>query len=160
MSLRERHLWIAIVTTVGVWGLYVWQMIERIRVGDLATPGFAGEMGGLFLFGLLLIGIAEGALTLVARLLPHADAHEGAAERKAALQASHVSLMALIAMITVVAASLFIAGWIDQPVLSSLLKVMTPANLLVLIANGLMGCVVVSELIRFAMTLALLRARR
>ena len=51
-------------------------------------------------------------------------------------------------------------GTIDQPVLSSLLKVMTPANLLVLIANGLMGCVVVSELIRFAMTLALLRARR
>ncbi|VXB94894.1 hypothetical protein [Brevundimonas sp. G8] len=160
MTLRQQHLWIAIVTTLGVWGLYVWQLLERVWVGDLKTTGFAGEMGGLFLFGLLLIGIAEGALTLIARLLPHADTRDGAAERKASLQASHVSLMALIGMVTVVAAVLFIIGWIGQSATARLLAATTPANLLVLIANGLMGCVVVSELIRFAMTLALLRARR
>jgi len=160
MTLRQQHLWIAIVTTLGVWGLYGWQLIERIRVGDLTRPGFAGEMGALFVVGLVLIAVAEGVLGLIARLLPHADTREGAAERKASLQASHVSLMALIAMITLVAAVLFLTGWIGQPVLSRLLAATTPANLLVLIANLLMGCIVVSELIRFAMTLALLRARR
>lgn len=97
---------------------------------------------------------------MIARLLPHPDTREGAAERKATLQASHISLMALIGMITLTAAVLFVMGWIDQPVLSRLLAAVTPANLLVLIANGLMGCIVVSELIRFSMTLALLRARR
>ena len=68
--------------------------------------------------------------------------------------------MALIAMITLVAAVLFLTGWIGQPVMARLLAAAAPANLLVLIANLLMGCIVVSELIRFAMTLALLRARR
>lgn len=160
MTLRQQHLWIAIVTTLGVWGLYGWRLIEHIRLGDLARSGFAGKMGGLFLLGLVLIVVAEGVLTLIARLLPHPDTREGAAERKATLQASHISLMALIGLITLMAAVLFVMGWIDQPVLSRLLAVVTPANLLVLIANGLMACIVVSELIRFSMTLALLRARR
>ncbi|GLK49011.1 hypothetical protein GCM10017620_19840 [Brevundimonas intermedia] len=160
MSLRERHLWIAIVTTVAVWGLYGWQMALQIGAGGLNREEFAGEMGGLFLLGLLLIAVAEGVLTLIARLLPRGETREGAAERKASLQASHVSLMALIGLITVLSAVLFCAGWIGSAAVGPLLRVATPANLLVLIANGLMGCIVVSELIRFAMTLALLRARR
>ena len=160
MSLRERHLWIAIVVTAGVWGLYGWRLVSHVAAGDLKGQGFAADMGGLFVLGLVLIAVGEGVLTLIARLAPRAREREGAAERRAALTASHVSLMALIALLSAVAAALFVLGLIGDPVLRPLLRWTTPANLLVLIANALLACTVLSELARYALTLAYLRTRR
>lgn len=159
MTLRQRHLWIAILVTVAVWGLYGWVLISAVIDGGLNRDGFAGEMGGLFVLGLLLIGVAEGVLNLIARLLPRRDEREGAAEKRAVLEASHLSLMALISLVTALAAALFCAGLFGGSLLAALLRVATPANLLVLLANALMGCVVLSELARFAATLFLLPRR-
>jgi len=159
MTLRQQHLWIGIVATAGVWGLYAWVLGSEVAGGGLSDPGFARQMGGLFLLGLLMVGIVEGVLGVIVRLLSRGPQREGAAERRAALEASHLSLMALIALVTAASASLFLVGLIGQPALGPILRAATPANLLVLIANGLMGCVVLSELARFGLTLALMRRR-
>lgn len=159
MTLRQRHLWIAIVVTVVVWSLYGWALVSAVTDGGLRREAFAGEMGGLFVLGLVLIAAAEGVLNGIARLLPRRDQREGAVERRAALEGSHLSLMALISLITGLAALLFCAGLFGQSGLEALLRVATPANLLVLLANVLMGCVVLSELVRFAGTLFLLPRR-
>lgn len=159
MTLRQRHLWIAILVTVAVWGVYGWALVSAVIDGGLRRESFAGEMGGLFVLGLLLIGVAEAVLNLIARLLPRRDDREGAAERRAALEGSHLSLMALITLVTGLAAVLFCAGLFGRSGLEALLRVATPANLLVLLANLLMSCVVLSELVRFAGTLFLLPRR-
>ncbi|WP_395945197.1 hypothetical protein [Brevundimonas sp.] len=159
MTLRQRHLWIAILVTVAVWGLYAWVLVSAVIDGGLNREGFAGEMGGLFVLGLLLIGVAEGVLNLIARLLPRRDQREGAAEKRAALEASHLSLMALIGLVAALAATLFCFGLFGGGAIQALLRVAIPANLLVLLANLLMGCVVLSELARFATTLYLLPRR-
>ena len=48
---------IAIVVTAGVWGLYGWRLVSHVAAGDLKGQGFAADMGGLFVLGLVLIGL-------------------------------------------------------------------------------------------------------
>lgn len=159
MSLRQRHLWIAILVTLGVWGLYGWALVSAVNQGGLRQAGFAAQMGGHFVLGLVLIAIAEGVLNLIARLLPNRGAKEGVLEKRASLEASHLSLMALITLITGLAASLYGLGVFGDRVIDWLLNNARPGNLLVLFANGLMACVVISELARFAAALVLLPKR-
>ena len=46
MSLRERHLWIAIIVTVGVWGLYGWRLVSHVAAGGSTLRDFANAEGG------------------------------------------------------------------------------------------------------------------
>lgn len=159
MSFREKHLWISIAATVGVWGEYFWRLIGVVRAGGLASPDFASDMGGLFFSRLALVVAVEVGLTILATLMTRQAEREARDEREmtAALQASHVSLMLLIVLVVTVAVGVYGAALLTPGLLSGVVSV---RNALALAANVLIGCVVLSELTRFVFTLALIRRVR
>ncbi len=161
MSFREKHLWISIVATVGVWGFYGWRLIQTIAGGGLIDPGFAFATGGLFIGCLVLVVLLEVGLTFLATATTRRAEREARDERElvASLKASHVSLMALIAIVFSLAIAAYLLGFANAASRAAALP-MTPTNALILAANLLMGAVIVSELIRYVFNLALLRGMR
>jgi hypothetical protein len=159
MSFREKHLWISIVTTVAIWGFYYGRLIGVIGAGGLTDPRFAFLTGGLFIGCLVAVTVVEVALTLVATATTRRSEREARDEREllASLKASHVSLMALIAIVFSLAIAAYMLGFADAAVPSGPNLPMTPTNAMILFANILMGAVIVSELIRYIFNVALLR---
>ena len=45
MSFREKHLWVAIIAGLAVWGAYGWKFFERVLAGGLKQADFAADMG-------------------------------------------------------------------------------------------------------------------
>lgn len=162
MSFREKHLWISIVATVGVWGFYGWRLLQTIAGGGLTDPGFAFETGGLFIGCLVVVVLLEVGLTLLATATTRRAEREARDEGEliASLKASHVSLMALIAIVFSLAIGAYLLGFVNASAPGHADLPMTPTNALILAANLLMGAVIVSELIRYAFNLALLRGAR
>lgn len=162
MSFREKHLWISIVATVGVWGFYGWRLVQTIAGGGLTDPGFAFATGGLFIGCLVVVVLLEVGLTFLATATTRRAEREARDERElvASLKASHVSLMALIAIVFSLAIAAYLLGFANAAAPGPVALLMTPTNALIFAANLLMGAVIVSELIRYVFNLALLRGLR
>jgi len=162
MSFREKHLWISIVATGGVWGFYYWRLIERIAGGGLGQPGFAEAMGGLFIACLFLSVAIEIVLTLIATFTTRKHEREAKDEREilASLKASHVALMALIALVVMQAGAVWLTSWLNPAFGAEPGFDITRSNAWVLLANILLFSVIVAEMIRAGLTLALLRRLR
>jgi len=162
MSFREKHLWISIVATVGVWGFYGWRLIQTIAQGGLTDPDFAFATGGLFIGCLVVVVLLEVTLTFLATATTRQAEREARDERElvASLKASHVSLMALIAIVFSLAIAAYLLGFANATAPAAAALPMTPTNALIFAANILMGAVIVSELIRYTFNLALLRGVR
>jgi hypothetical protein len=149
MTHRRTHLWISLVVGLAVWGAYFFHFVQLTR---------QGETGGLalwFLGALALTVIAETVATgLIAWLFRRRsrELDEGPT-LQAALKASHVALMLLIIMALAAAAILAFAslfGWSLD---------LSGAQGQVIAANILLAMVVVAELLRAALTLALIPRR-
>lgn len=162
MTFREKHLWISIVATVGVWGWYFWFVIRHVLDGKLGDDHFTGDLGMAFAACLVIVVLIEVVLTFIATITTPRVQRKTRDEREmlAALKASHVSLMALIALVMSVAIAAWFAGLIDDNMVGGRAVFAVTGNLMVLLSNVLLACVVISELIRAGFTLALLRGLR
>lgn len=162
MSFREKHLWISIVSTVLVWGFYYLRLYQAIAAGGLEAGDFPQLMGGLFIGCLVVTVVIEIVLTIIATVTTSKAEREARDEREtlAALKASHVSLMLLITLVASLSFMAYFAGLLDPGMNQRPGIPATSANALVLIANLLMGSVIVSELVRHGFTLGLLKRGR
>lgn len=155
MSFREKHLWISIVATLAVWSVYFRELIDRILRGGMEDPRFAVIMGLGFAGAVFVVALIEATLTALATFTTPKVDRETRDEREmlAAFKASHVSLTLLIILVISLASAVWISGLTRQALLNG-------PGAMVVLANVLVGCVVVSELTRFSMTLYLLRRPR
>ena len=162
MSFREKHLWISIVASVGVWGWYFWFLIRHVMDGRLVNDHFTGDVSLAFMGCLVLVVAIEAVLTIIATLTTPKHEQKTRDEREihAALKASHVALMALIGLVFCVSMGAYFAGLIDDNLVSGASVFRVDGNLMVLVANILLACLVIAELIRAGVTLMLLRALR
>jgi hypothetical protein len=162
MSFREKHLWISIVAAVGVWGWYFWFLIRHVMAGRLVNDHFTGDVSLAFMGSLVLVVLIEVVLTVIATVTTPKHEQKTRDEREihAALKASHVALMALIALVFCVSMAAYFAGLIGDNLVDGAAVFRVDGNLMVLVANLLLACVVIAEVIRAAVTLALLRALR
>ena len=162
MTFREKHLWISIVSTVAIWGLYYWRFGERVLAGGLREASFAWDMGVMFAGATAVVVAIELVLTLIAHLTTAKAEREARDEREtlAALKASHVSLMALIALIITLSGAAYFAGLGDVVAPGAGQALTTNANAMVVMANILLLAVIVSEMIRFVFTVVLLKRGR
>lgn len=142
--MRRIHLWISLIVSLAVWGAYFVHFVQGLR---------GGELDGLvwwFLAALTVAVAAEaGATSLIARLFRRRSRtlDEGPT-LQAALQAGHVALMLLVglmmAALTLAVSASF--GWSLD---------LAGARGQVIAANLLLAMVVVAELVRAGLTLAL-----
>ena len=149
MSHRRTHLWISLIVGVVVWGAY---FAHFFRVGSGGDPR---ELAVWFIGALVIVVAAETAATgLIAWLFRrHARVLDDGPTLEAALKASHIALMLLIAMI------LIAAGLLSLPALFGMTLIGMSQNMPVLAANILLAMVVTAELTRAAFTLALMPRR-
>ena len=163
MSFREKHLWASIIATLGVWGYYFWRLEEQIRAGALMGDHFIGPMSGLFVTCLVLVVVIEVSLTAIATWTSRKRERHARDERemRAALQASHFALMVMIALVICLSIIAYGLGLTEAAFMGGGPRaVTTHENALVLIANILLFVVVMSELVRFGLTLFLIRRGR
>ena len=162
MSFREKHLWISIVASVGVWGWYFWFLIRHVMDGRLVNDHFTGDVSLAFMGCLVLVVAIEAVLTIIATLTTPKHEQKTRDEREihAALKASHVALMALIGLVFSVSMGAYFAGLVDDNLVGGAAVFRVDGNLMVLVANILLACLVIAELIRAGVTLMLLRALR
>lgn len=162
MSFREKHLGVAIIAGLAVWGAYGWKFFERVLAGGLKQADFAADMGGLFVLGLVAVVVLEAGLTALAMLTTSRAERRARDEREglATLQASHVSLMLLIGLLVTVSAVAYGVGFWGSVKPEGLARWMIPGNGLVLVANAVLGCIMLSELARWALSLVLLKRGR
>lgn len=145
MTHRKTHLWISLIVGVLVWSVYFGHVVQSFRRGD------PGNLALWFLAALAVIILAETVATgLIAWLFRRrARALDEGPTLQAALKASHVALMILVALVLTAAAALALAGLFGWTMDLSAVRTQ------VLAANGLLAMVVVAELSRAALTLAL-----
>ena len=162
MSFREKHLWISIFATVIVWAIYFRELIDRVMNWGLEDGRFSGAMGIGFAGAVFVLALIEVTLTLFATwTTPKAERNtRDEREIHAALKASHIALMALIALVFCVAMAAYFAGLIDDNFVGGAAVFSVTGNLMVLFANVLLACVVLAELVRAGVTLMLLRGLR
>ncbi|WP_421730030.1 hypothetical protein [Brevundimonas sp.] len=149
MTYRKTHLWISLVVGLCVWGAYFTHVVRALGAGDV------GGLVWWFVGALVVMVIVETAATgLIAWLFRWRTRQlDDGPTLQAALKASHVALMILVALVLISAAGLSIAGLFGwSPSLTS-------PNLPVIAANALLAMVVVAELARAAFTLALIPRR-
>ena len=147
--MRKVHLWISLIAGVLVWGAYFLHFARSLRAGD---------MDGLvwwFLGALVVTAAAESLATgLIAWLFRRRTRRlDEGPTLQAALKAGHVALMLLVTMVLISAAVLALGsafGWSLD---------LAGARGQVIAANILLAMVVVAELVRAALTLALLPRR-
>ena len=162
MSFREKHLWISIVASLGVWGWYFWFLIRHVMDGRLVNDHFTSDVSLAFMGCLVLVVAIEAVLTIIATLTTPKHEQKTRDEREihAALKASHVALMALIGLVFCVSMGAYFAGLVDDNLVGGAAVFRVDGNLMVLAANILLACLVIAELIRAGVTLMLLRALR
>jgi len=155
VSFREKHLWITIFATVVVWSIYFRELIDRLLHGWIDDPRFAVVMGVGFAGALFVLVLIEVVLTLFATFTTPKVDRETKDEREmlAAYKGSHMSLMMLIALVICLGVALWFNGLFRHALLNG-------PGAMVVLANVLVACVVVSELTRFALTLYFLRRGR
>lgn len=149
MTLRRSHLWISLVLGVLVWGAYFVHFALGLADGrvDGLAPWFLGALAVTVLGEALATG-------LIARLFGRRErALDDGPTLLAALKASHIALMLLIAQVLVAAAALAVAALFGRG-----LPIASPDGMVVA-ANVLLAMVVVAELARAGFTLALIPRR-
>jgi len=162
MSFRQKHLWISIIASVAVWGWYFWVLIRHVVAGRLVSDQFTGEVSRAFLGALVVVVLVEVGLTLLATATTRKSERDARDEREilASLKASHVALMALIALIFCVSAGAWLAGLLDDRLVRGAAVFSITGEMLVLLANVLLACLVLAELVRAGVTLMFLRRVR
>ena len=160
MSFREKHLWITVLTTVVVWAVYFRELIVRVLDGGMADPRFPFVMGVAFAGAIFVVSVIEVALTAIATLTtPKAErGMRDEREVHAALKASHVALMLLIVLVIGLSVAAYFTA-LAAPTFGTHLDV-TSGGVLVVVANVMVACVVIAELVRAGLTLVFLRALR
>lgn len=155
MSFREKHLWISIFATILVWSVYFRDLVDRLLHGWIEDPRFAVVMGVGFAGAVFVVALVEVVLTLFATLTTPKSDRQTKDEREmlAAFKASHISLTLLIVLVIGLAA----AAWLSALSGDALFK---GSGAMVVLGNLLVGCVVLSELTRFSLTLYFLRRGR
>ena len=143
--MRRIHLWISLIVSLAVWGAYFVHFVQGLR---------GGELDGLvwwFLAALTVAVAAEaGATSLIARLFRRRSRtlDEGPT-LQAALQAGHVALMLLVGLMLMAALTLAVSASFGCSL------DLAGARGQVIAANLLLAMVVVAELVRAGLTLAL-----
>lgn len=147
--MRKTHLWISLLAGTGVWGAYFAHCIQSFRRGDTSDLAlwFLGALGVIIVVEVVAGGLIGWLFRKRSREL------DDGPTLAAALKASHVALMILIAMILITAALLSIPGLFGWSPIG------VSADVPIIIANGLLAMVVVAELARAALTLALMPRR-
>ena len=149
MTHRRTHLWISLIVGVVVWGVY---FAHFLRVG---AGGSTRELALWFIGALVVVIAAETMATgLIAWLFRRrARVLDDGPTLEAALKASHIALMLLIALI------LILAGLLSLPALFGVTLIGMSQDMPVVAANVLLAMVVIAELVRAAFTLALMPRR-
>ena len=162
MSFREKHLWISIFSAVIVWAIYFRELIDRALNGGLNDDRFVGAMGVAFAGAVFVVAVIEVALTMIATATTAKAERNTRDEREilASLKASHVALMALLALIFCVSAGAYFAGLLDDNLVGGPEAFSVTGEMMVVLANVLLACVIVAELVRAGVTLMLLRGLR
>ena len=147
--MRKIHLWISLVVGVLVWGAYFAHFVQGLRDGDLS------DLVWWFVAALIVAAVAEAAATgLIARLFRRRErALDDGPTLQAALKAGHGALMLLVGLVLISALVLTLSsvfGWTLD---------LSGARGQVIAANLLLAMVVVVELARAALTLALMPRR-
>lgn len=161
MSFRQKHLWISLIAGVGVWGFYFWRLISRVAGGGLGEAGFVRDTSLLFVACLVLVVLIEVVLTVVATLTTPKRRRSTRDDREidAAFKASHVALMGLIGLVCCVAVGIWLIGLVGGDWLARRAAVVPERNSLMVLANILVACLVLAEMIRAGTTLVLLKTR-
>lgn len=149
MTHRKTHLWISLIVGLLVWGVYFGHVLQAFRRGD------PGNLALWFLGALAVVVLVETVATALIGWLFRRRARvlDEGPTLQAALKASHLALMLLIALALSAAAGLAVAslfGWSLD---------LSAPRAQVLAANGLLAMVVTAELARAALTLALIPRR-
>ena len=147
--MRKIHLWISLVVGVLVWGADFAHFVQGLRDGDLS------DLVWWFVAALIVAAVAEAAATgLIARLFRRRErALDDGPTLQAALKAGHGALMLLVGLVLISALVLALSsvfGWTLD---------LSGARGQVIAANLLLAMVVVVELARAALTLALMPRR-
>lgn len=146
MTHRKTHLWISLIAGVAAWGAYFLHFVQSVRSGDL------GGLVWWFVGALAVVLVAEtvvaGAVAWLFR--KRARTLDDGPTLNAALKAGHVALMLLVGLLLLAAGVMaFSAG------LGVDLGLEGPRGQAVM-ANGLLAMVVIAELTRAGLTLALM----
>lgn len=162
MSFREKHLWISLVASVAVWGYYFFSVGAAVWGGGLTQPGFVGQTGQTFVFCLVAVVLLEVILTFIATATtPKVDkARRDERELACAYKGSHVALMVVIALFGTLALVIYVGGLVGGNLVDGRTRFGTDVNLMVLLANLVIGFLVLAEVIRAAVTLVLLKGLR
>jgi hypothetical protein len=147
--MRKTHLWISLIVGVLVWGAYFAHLIASLR-GE-TTGGLVWWFLGALAVTIVAETVATGLIGWLFRR--RARMLDEGPTLQAALKASHVALMLLVLMALVAAAVLALAsqfGWSLD---------LSGARGQVIAANILLAMVVIAELLRAALTLALMPRR-
>ena len=162
MSFREKHLWISLIASLAVWGYYVFCLASAVWNGGLTQPGFVGQTGQTFVFCLVAVVLLEVILTFIATATtPKVDkTRRDERELVCAYKGSHVALMVVIALFGTLALVIYFGGLVGGNLVEGRARFGTDVNLMVLLANLVIGFLVLAEIIRAAVTLMLLRGLR
>ena len=162
MTFRQKHLWITVATTIGIWGYYFWSVVARILEADLRSDRLSVSLTGLFIICLVAVVLVEIALTLIATVTTRKAERQAKDEREilAALKASHIALMGLITMVFCVSAGAYFAGLIGTNLVTPWQDHISDINVATILANILLACLVITELLRAGLTLGFLGRER
>lgn len=149
MTHRRTHLWISLIVGLAVWGAYFFHVVQALGRGD--TGGLVFWFLGALALVMALEATATGLITWLFRR--RARVLDDGPTLDAALRASHVALMLLIAM------NLVLAGLLAGPALFGWSLIGMSSDAPVIAANVLLAMVVAVELLRAALTLALIPRR-
>jgi len=147
--MRKVHLWISLIVGTGVWGAYFAHFVQGLRAGD--TGGLLWWFLGALVVTVAAETLATGAVAWLFRR--RTRTLDDGPTLLAALKASHVALMLLVVMILALAAALSI------PALFGWRFIGMSSDAPVIAANVLLAMVVIAELTRAGLTLALLPRR-
>ena len=146
MTHRKTHLWISLVAGVVAWGAYFTHFVQSVRSGDLdgLVFWFVGALAVVLVAETVVAGAVAWLLRKRARTLDEGPT------LNAALKAGHVALMLLVGMLLAAAGVMAFAAGLGVD-----LGLAGPRGQVVL-ANGLLALVVIAELARAGLTLALM----
>ena len=146
MTHRKTHLWISLIAGVVVWGAYFVHVLQSVRAGDLG--GLIWWFVGALAVVLMAETVVTGAIAWLFR--KRARTLDDGPTLNAALKAGHVALMLLVGMVLVAAGAAAAAAGLSVDL------GLGGARGQAVLANGLLAMVVIAELARAGLTLALM----
>ena len=131
MSFKEKIAWISVVTTILVWGAYFWFVVASARwPGPVYTVGFTGAV----VVQTILMIVASVATAVMAP--KEASAASDERDKAIGRRAYAIAYPVLLGLIVCVAASVHLGA--------------RPWDLV----NGMMGAIVIAEIVHYAAQIA------